>query len=76
MKKIYLSICLTVISVFSFAQWTWQNPYPTGNKLSSVFFANSNTGYANGEFGTILKTTCPGLQNLMRLRIRFCYRDL
>lgn len=40
--------------------WQWQNPIPQGNTLYSVFFADEQTGYATGEYGTIIKTTNGG----------------
>jgi hypothetical protein len=39
------------------AQWFWQNPLPTGNSLKSVYFTDSNTGWAVGDVGIIFKTT-------------------
>ncbi len=56
MKKIYISIWFSLISVITFSQWTWQNPLPQGNTLSSVYFCSANIGYAVGDVGTILKT--------------------
>ena len=46
---------------FLFPQWRWQNPLPQGNLLESVFFTDSNTGYAVGNAGTILKTADGGV---------------
>ena len=60
MKKFLFSISLSLISVFAFSQWTWQNPLPQGNPLKSVYFTDSNTGYAVGDLGTILKTNNGG----------------
>lgn len=39
--------------------WQWGNPLPQGNTLRSASFAGS-TGYAAGDFGTLLKTTDGG----------------
>lgn len=39
--------------------WQWGNPLPQGNTLRSSSFAGS-TGYAAGDFGTLLKTTDGG----------------
>jgi photosystem II stability/assembly factor-like uncharacterized protein len=61
MKKLTLIIYLTLISVFVFAQWTWQNPLPTGNDLNCIRFVDATTGYAVGDAGTIIKTTDGGL---------------
>lgn len=44
----------------SIAQWQWQNPLPQGNSLAAVRFTNSQSGWACGEGGTILKTTNNG----------------
>ncbi len=46
---------LLLISGSSFAQWT-QVSSPTTVDLSDVFFPSSQTGYAAGKRGTILKT--------------------
>jgi photosystem II stability/assembly factor-like uncharacterized protein len=39
--------------------WTWGNPQPQGNTIRSMAFAGL-TGYAAGDFGTLLKTTDGG----------------
>jgi photosystem II stability/assembly factor-like uncharacterized protein len=39
--------------------WQWGNPLPQGNTLRTVSFAGP-TGYAAGDFGTLLKTTDGG----------------
>ncbi len=62
MKKLIISISLMLFSALSFAQWTWQNPLPQGNTLKSVYFTNANTGYAVGNYGTIIKTIDGGEQ--------------
>lgn len=41
--------------------WHWQNPLPLGNNLNAVTFINSQTGWAVGDAGTILKTGDGGL---------------
>jgi photosystem II stability/assembly factor-like uncharacterized protein len=61
MKSFYFIICLTLVSGFAFPQWIEQNPLPTGNCLNSVCFTDSNTGFAVGELGTLLKTTDGGI---------------
>ena len=48
MKKIYLLIYLTFISVFAFSQWTVQTSNTTDN-LRSVYFLNADTGYVVGS---------------------------
>jgi photosystem II stability/assembly factor-like uncharacterized protein len=39
--------------------WEWGNPLPQGNTLRAMSFAGA-TGYAAGDFGTLLKTTDGG----------------
>jgi len=39
--------------------WQWGNPLPQGNTLRAASFAGM-TGYAAGDFGTLLKTTDGG----------------
>jgi photosystem II stability/assembly factor-like uncharacterized protein len=39
--------------------WQWANPLPQGNTLRTMSFAGT-TGYAAGDFGTLLKTTDGG----------------
>jgi photosystem II stability/assembly factor-like uncharacterized protein len=39
--------------------WQWGNPLPQGNTLRSMSFAGSS-GYAAGDFGTLLRTTDGG----------------
>jgi photosystem II stability/assembly factor-like uncharacterized protein len=39
--------------------WQWGNPLPQGNTLRTMAFTGS-TGYAAGDFGTLLKTTDGG----------------
>lgn len=43
------------------AQWEWQNPLPQGNNLNDIFFTCADTGFAVGDFGTLMKTTDAGL---------------
>ena len=60
MKNSCVLITLMLSSVFAFAQWTWLSPIPPGNSLRSVYFTDLNTGYAVGNYGTILKTSDGG----------------
>ena len=63
MKSIKLTFIITIhLLSFAFAQegWFWQNPLPQGNPLVSVSFIDSETGWAIGNLGTILKTTNGG----------------
>jgi photosystem II stability/assembly factor-like uncharacterized protein len=39
--------------------WSWGNPLPQGNTLRAMAFSGT-TGYAVGDFGTLLKTTDGG----------------
>jgi photosystem II stability/assembly factor-like uncharacterized protein len=40
--------------------WKWGNPLPQGNTIRALDF-NGGTGYAAGDFGTLLKTTDAGV---------------
>ncbi len=40
--------------------WQWGNPLPQGNTLRAMSFAPGGTGYAAGDFGTLLKTVDGG----------------
>ena len=67
MKKVVFTIVLFILLFIShyslvIAQsgWFWQNPLPQGNDLLSISFINQNTGYAVGNFGTVIKTTDMG----------------
>jgi len=42
------------------AQWTWQNPLPTGNTYRGCDFLDTQTGWIVGGYGCILKTTDGG----------------
>src|SRR5215218_9869949 len=39
--------------------WQWGNPLPQGNNVRAMSFAGT-TGYAAGDFGTLLRTTDGG----------------
>src|ERR1035437_5162704 len=56
-----LILYLLIIPLNCLSQWSWQNPLPQGNNLSSVRFVNNNTAFAVGDGGTILKTTDKGV---------------
>lgn len=60
--KISLMLLLTNLPLFSQQtdNWMWLNPKPQGNTLYAMDFVDNNTGYAAGNFGTILKTTDNG----------------
>ncbi len=54
------------IEVLSFAQtntqygWQWLNPLPTLNSITRIKYADQNTGYAVGNYSTVIKTTDGG----------------
>jgi len=56
MKNLYLLIVGLFLVNGALAQWTWQNPLPQGNRLSSIQFTDLSTGYAAGDAGTVVKT--------------------
>ena len=60
MKKLNSLIIALFLVNATMAQWFWQNPLPQGNHLTSIRFTDANTGYAVGDYGTILKTTNGG----------------
>ena len=63
MRKYYLIsvFFLSLTSQISSQDWFWQNPLPQVNALNSVYFIDTNTGWAVGDDGTMLKTTDGGL---------------
>lgn len=84
MKKAYLIFLLiTIFTIPVFSQntgpeWIWQNPYPQNNPLYSVKF-NAGTGWAAGDYGTIIRSTNNGSNWLIQksnsnknLRSIFC----
>jgi photosystem II stability/assembly factor-like uncharacterized protein len=60
--KISLMLLLTNLPLFSQQSdnWMWLNPKPQGNTIYAMDFVDNNTGYAAGNYGTILKTTDNG----------------
>jgi hypothetical protein len=48
MKKLYILICLMLISVVSIAQWTVCTTSGTTANIHSVYFADNNHGYVAG----------------------------
>ena len=56
MKKIIILLILVYSSIFAQSGWFWQNPLPQGNTLNSVFFYDTNSGWAVGNYGVILHT--------------------
>ncbi|MEZ4824627.1 MAG: YCF48-related protein, partial [Ignavibacteria bacterium] len=60
-KLFYFSFLILLFSSGSaFSQWQWQNPLPQGNILFGSNYLNTNTGWACGDGGTIIKTTNAG----------------
>jgi photosystem II stability/assembly factor-like uncharacterized protein len=58
-KTILLSIAFVLIGINTFAQWEVLSSGST-ESLKSVCFIDPNTGYAVGDYGTILKTNDGG----------------
>lgn len=54
------SFTFIVTSAHSQSSWFWLNPLPQGNDLNAIKFADSQTGIAVGNLGTILKSTNGG----------------
>ena len=63
-KLFLMALVVILVTASSYSQlndnWKWLNPSPQGNTLSNVDFVNNNTGYAAGDYGTLLKTTDGG----------------
>jgi photosystem II stability/assembly factor-like uncharacterized protein len=69
MKKLLLvSIFVLLLMQVNFAQWLWQNSGTTSNLLS-VYFIDSNTGWAVGDVGTILRTIDGGSNWIIQTNI-------
>ncbi|HSW53719.1 MAG TPA: YCF48-related protein [Ignavibacteriaceae bacterium] len=63
MKTTVLSLMLLLLSLnsFSFAQqWSWVNPYPTGEQINQSYFLDEQKGFAIGNAGTLARTTDGG----------------
>jgi len=78
-KILIIGFCSFFISFNAYNQinWSLQNPYPQNNDIYSVKFLNSNTGWAVGKFGTVLKTTNQGLNwNLFDIGTRKFLRSI
>ncbi len=50
MKKL-LTITLSLIISYSFAQWELHNPMPTDANLTDLFYVDNDNGWAVGEYG-------------------------
>jgi photosystem II stability/assembly factor-like uncharacterized protein len=59
-RSILIPAVLFLLPGIASAGWFWQNPLPQGHTLWSECFLNNNTGYAVGEYSTVIKTTDGG----------------
>lgn len=59
MKSIIFSILIVIITTQSYAQWNQQSS-GSSSDLNAVYFLNADTGFAVGDYGTLLKTTDGG----------------
>ena len=59
-KNIYILFFLLSLSATAQNSWYYLNPDPTGNPILSVDFINSDTGYAVGAKGTVVKSVDKG----------------
>ncbi|MEI7726687.1 MAG: YCF48-related protein [Bacteroidota bacterium] len=58
-------LALMLFPFFLHAQisgWHWVNPLPQGNVIHQVIYYDQQTGYAVGNYGSILKTSDGGVQ--------------
>lgn len=69
MKKL-LVILMVLFARNANAQWVWQNPSLQINTLNDCCFADSNTVFAVGDYGTILKSTNAG-ENWSRINLSY-----
>ncbi len=60
MNKIFATIFIFILQLTLHAQWVNKNPFPEGNYLRSVFFADDNSGWIAGSGGIIARTTDSG----------------
>lgn len=56
MYKVILTLILTTVFFYSFSQFTWLNPVPTGNNLRKIVFIDKENAFAIGDAGIILNT--------------------
>lgn len=61
MKSFLIFLLVTVISSNAQNDWSWQNPYPQGNTITSSFFVDSLNGWIAGWGGTIMNTNDGGI---------------
>jgi len=55
-KTILIITAIFLLPAISFPQWQWQNPYPNGHDLQSVFFIDENNGWIAVE-NSVLHTS-------------------
>ena len=60
MKKLTLIICLMLIAATGFTQWISQTVNSSTEKLESIFFTDTDTGYTCGNGANIYKTVDSG----------------
>jgi len=61
MRKISLTLLLYLCFLsYSFGQWKWLNPQPSGDIGRKVVFTNSQTGFILSDGGRLLKTADQG----------------
>lgn len=60
LKYLLLLIFILIYVPNNYPQWFWQNPLTQGNSLNGTYFISHDTGWAVGDFGTMLKTTNAG----------------
>jgi photosystem II stability/assembly factor-like uncharacterized protein len=60
MRRILLLALLLALPTTAAAVWSWQNPSPQGNTLKDVHFIDAETGFAVGEWGTVVRTVDGG----------------
>ena len=61
MKTINTILITILLQVALFAQWEWQNPKPTGNRLNAAHFTDSLNGVGVGYCGDIVNTSDGGI---------------
>jgi photosystem II stability/assembly factor-like uncharacterized protein len=61
-KLLILQACLFIASTIVYSQWSWQNPLPQGNALSTISFFDSSHGWVTGAGGILMCTTDAGKQ--------------
>jgi photosystem II stability/assembly factor-like uncharacterized protein len=55
-KSRILASVFCVLAATGSAAWRWQNPLPSANDMTAIWFVNDTTGFAAGSEGLILRT--------------------